>query len=414
MKRALTLLGLLALAVGLYLFAYPRLGGTGTETANAAISKGARLQPATAVTVALAQRQDVPITNSAVGLIEPINSVIVQPRVAGVVTAQDVTEGQLVKAGQVLFKLDDSAAQAVLGKDDATLAKDQATLQSANSELTRVQSLVKKQVDTQQQLDDAIAAQKVAAATIGIDQAQIKSDRLTLSYMTITAPVAGHVGAINTSVGNLVAAPAPSGLLTITQMAPVRVSFSVPESDLDGFRAALAHSVKVPVAIWGSGDSKPRATGTLDFIDSAVDTASGTVTVKAEIPNANESLWPGQYVTAVTELSTLKSATTIPLIAVQQDNAGPFVFLVGPDNKAKKVPIKLVTAVGNLAVVGPQIKVGDHVVIEGQLRLVNGSLVAQTVQPAKKLSDTDTAVAETVGTDATLTGATASVPVSTN
>jgi multidrug efflux system membrane fusion protein len=208
--------------------------------------------------------------------------------------------------------------------------------------------------------------------------------------MTITAPMAGRVGTVNTSVGNLVHASDTStdGLLTITQMSPLRVSFSIAEGDLDSFRAALAKEPKgLPVKILAPGDKTPRATGNLSFIDSSVDTSSGTIVLKADVDNTANTLWPGQYVTAVTQVGAYDSATTIPLQAVQQSNDGSFVFAVGTDSKVKKQPVTVTASVGTEAVVGQGVKPGDHVVIEGQLRLSNGSAVRETVQGQTKVAD---------------------------
>jgi multidrug efflux system membrane fusion protein len=400
MKRVIYVVIFLAAAAALYAYAYPRLAGvtaahaqqaaaSGTGGGNGAGSGAAGKSGrsgggfATAVVTAVAQRQDVPITKSAVGFIEPVNTVVVRSRADGTITKVGVEEGQTVKAGDLLFQLDDRAVEAQIAKDKAQIAKDQANADAAEATRTREEDLVKRGADPQSNLDAAVAAAKAAEATIAVDQAALQADEVTLSYMTITAPIDGRVGTVNTSAGNVVHAADTSagGLVTITQMSPLRVSFTIAEGDLDRFRQALAGQPQgLPVDIRAPGDTDTRATGSLKFIDSSVDTSSGTIVIKADVDNSAQKLWPGQYVTATTRLGEYANATTIPLQAVQQGSGGPYVFTVAADGKAQKTPVTVIAAVADTAVVGPQLKPGDHVVIEGQLRLATGSAVRETVR----------------------------------
>ncbi|HVW91689.1 MAG TPA: efflux RND transporter periplasmic adaptor subunit [Devosia sp.] len=436
MKRIFYLAILLAMAAGVYVYAYPRLAGGGVASAqqqasadggqnggNAGARGGGRGRSGgqagqagangqaggqggaagqrgagqggggqgggggrggfpTAVVTAVAQKETLPITKTAVGYIEPSQTVVLRSRADGTVTEVSVSDGQNVKAGDVLIRLDDRAVQATLAKDQAQIAKDQANADAANAALERERTLFKNAVDPQSSLDAAVAAAKAAEATVTVDKAQLQADQVTLSYMTITAPISGRVGVVNTSVGNIVHASDTSanGLLTITAMDPLRVSFSVAEGDLDDFRNALAKTpAGLPVKVSVSGDKAPRATGKLDFIDSSVDTSSGTIVLKADLPNPDLKLWPGQYVSANTQLGAYTDATTIPLQAVQQGDQGSFVFAVGADQKVKQQKVTVIATVGDKAVVGPEITPGQHVVIEGQLRLTDGSSVRETV-----------------------------------
>jgi len=393
MKRVLYLAVFLAIAAGFYVYAYPRLSGDGAASAQSATSgqgtqkgsgQGGRSGGGfpTSILAAIAGKQTIPITNTAVGFIEAPQVAVMRTRADGLVVQQNVTEGQMVKTGDVLFKLDDGPIQAVIAKDQALIAKDQATGDAAEAQLSRDQDLFKKQVATQQQIDTDMAATKSAAGTVAMDKAQLRTDQLTLSYMTITAPIDGRVGAVNTSVGNIVHAADTSatGLLTITNMSTLRVSFSIPEVDLDKFRNVLGQKQAAQVQVMVPGDKAPRATGQFSFIDSSVDSSSGTVVVKADVDNSAGKLWPGQYVSAVTQLGAYTDVTTVPLIAVQASDKGSFVFVVGADQKVQKQPVTLVATVNDTAIVGPEIKPGDHVVVEGQLRLAQGSLVKETLQ----------------------------------
>lgn len=334
------------------------------------------------VVVAEAKAEDVPVTKTVVGTIEPVDTVAIRPQIDGVVIADNVTDGQMVKAGDVLFRLDDRAIRAMIDKDQAQLAKDEASLVAANLDLSGAQDLEKRHVDTTQQVYQAEAAVKVLEASIAMDKAQIEADQVQLSYMTISAPIDGRVGVVGTSIGNLVrTADTGNGLLTITRMKPLRVSFTVAESDLPALRRAVAdHPANVQIKLPGSKDT--IAAGTLNFIDSSVDTASGTVVLKAGLPNDDGALWPGQYVTAIVDLSVHKNATTVPLIAVQQGNDASFVFLVHADKTVAMQPVTLATTVGDIAVIASGIKPGDQVVVDGQLHLQDGATVHTTLAQA--------------------------------
>jgi multidrug efflux system membrane fusion protein len=340
-----------------------------------------------AVVTAVAANEDVPVTADAVGFVEPIAAVAVRPRMDGVIVDQQVQEGAEVKPGDVLFRLDDRAIQATIAKDQAAIAKDQAALDQANADLKRDQALFNRNnVVTKQQLEQQQATVKSLEATVAMDKATLEADQIQLSYATITAPIAGRVGAISQTTGNLVHVSDQNPLLTITQMAPVRVSFAVPEGELETYRNAMRSSGSVPVQIFASGSDKPLASGKLTFLDSSVDNASGTVTVKAEFPNADEALWPGAFVTARTELSTLKGATVVPVAAAQQNDKGAYVFVVKPDATVAIQPVTIGQAGADHAVISSGLDAGAHVVIEGQLRLSNGARVAERVSSAAKVA----------------------------
>ena len=284
----------------------------------------------------------------------------------------------MVKAGDVLFKLDDTAAQAAIARDQAAIGRDQAVLESGQKDLTRDQALLRDQSGTQQAADQQTATVKGATAQLQIDQAQLRTDQLTLSYMSIVAPIDGRVGQINTSVGNIVRAADTStgGLLTITQMSPLQVTFSIPERNLDEYRAALGKGGSVPVEITAPDDQAPRATAALAFIDSSIDASSGTITAKANVTSGEDKLWPGQYVNVVTQLGSYDNALTVPLIAVQQDATGSFVFAVDGSNKVRQVPVTVAATTDTEAILAKaSLAAGDKVVVEGQLHLSNGTPV---------------------------------------
>jgi multidrug efflux system membrane fusion protein len=401
MKRArIIFLGLaIALVAGFY--AYPRI--IASRAADAAVpANGGTAAPAPragggsghsapiSVISAVATSEDVPVTEQSVGWAEPIASVAVKARMDGVIVDQAVNDGQMVKKGDLLFKLDDAALQAGIAKDQATIAKDQANLDQANSDLKRDLSLSggKSAVITEQQLEVQQALVKSLTASITIDQAQLQADQVQLGYATITAPIAGRVGVVNATLGNFVRSADATPLLTITQMAPLQVSYNVPQRELAAYRAALAGKDPVSVEAFEANSGTKLAGGKLTFIDSSIDTTSGTAIVKAEFPNEDGALWPGAYVNLTTQLGTLKGATVVPVIAVQESGQGTYVFLVKDGGKAAMVPVKVASTKGDKAVISEGVKPGDHVVIEGQLRLSDGSPVKETVGDAGKPATT--------------------------
>lgn len=370
-----------------------------------------------AVTVQTVQQQNVPITAASVGYVEARNVVVLRARTDGIVLQQNVSEGQQVKAGDVLFKLDDTAAQAVVAKDEAAVSKDQAVLDSAQKDLNRDTTLLKDQSGTQQATDQQTATVKSAQAALQMDNAQLKTDQLTLSYMTITAPIDGRVGQISTAVGNVVRAADTSagGLLTITQMSALEVAYAVPERDLDKYRTASTSGSSASVKVSTPDDAAPRATASLSFIDSSVDQTSGTVTVKAQVTDGGDRLWPGQYVNVVTQLGAYQNATTVPLVAVQQGPSGTYVFAVEANNTVKEIPVTVKATTPALAVLDGTagLNPGDKVVTEGQLRLADGSSVSTNdAQTASTTSGSPTIAGGKHKSPGSSSGATSSAPAS--
>jgi len=351
-----------------------------TDPASSDTAPGARpargIAPV-AVTAAVATRADMPILKFAIGYIESPAVVSVNSRVTSQVVSQHVTDGQMVKAGDLLFVLDDRALKAQLAKDQATLAKDQALQASAAANLERAQALFKQGTAARQALDQAIADEKTAAANIAADNATIEADQLQISYTQITAPIGGRLGAIQVHPGDLVNSGGGSGstaLVTITQISPIRVSFAAQSSDLPSLRHAMDSGAAPSVQVFSPGDyggagARPLATGKLDFIDSSVDTASGNVMLKASLPNQDEALWPGEYVNVVLEAGMMRGLTAVPTVAVQQGQDGPYVFVVKGDGKVEMRQVKIALSQGDQTGVASGLQPGESVVTEGQLRL---------------------------------------------
>ncbi|RWO49059.1 MAG: efflux RND transporter periplasmic adaptor subunit [Mesorhizobium sp.] len=336
---------------------------------------------ATAVVAATASTADFPIRRYAIGFVSSPAVVSVNPRISSQITSIAVKDGQMVKPGDLLFSLDDRALKAQLARDQATLAKDQALLASATADLERAKALVARQAGTQQTYDQAIAAQKSAAATVDADRATIEADEVQLDFATITAPISGRLGAVSVAIGDLVTTNSGSStstpLVTITQMDPLRVNFNLPESDLALLQKALAAPGQGAVTLTRDGDPTPIGKGTLDFVDSSVDTASGTIAARASVPNPDLSLWPGQYVNVVLDAGIMPQMTSVPTVAVQPGQKGPFVYVIKPDNTVEVRPVQVALTEGDNSAIGEGLKSGENVVVEGQAKLKDGAPVRE-------------------------------------
>lgn len=336
---------------------------------------------AAAVVAATASTADFPIRRYAIGSISSPAVVSVSARIASQIQSIAVTDGQMVKAGDLLFKLDDRALKAQVERDKAAIAKDQAVLEENELDLERARQLAEKKAGTQQAYDQAAANEKSTQATLAGDQAQLDADMVQLDYATITAPISGRLGAVRVAVGDVVG-PAMGSvtavpLVTITEIDPLRVSFNLPQSDLPLLNKALASSQPGAVMLHQDGDSRPIGKGTLDFLDSSVDAASGTVTARATVPNSDLTLWPGQYVDVVLEAGVMPDMTSVPTVAVQTGQKGPFVYVIKPDKTVEIRPIKIALAAGDNTAVSEGLKSGERVVVEGQTRLANGMAVRE-------------------------------------
>lgn len=346
----------------------------------ASSQQGLNAARSTSILSAVASTADFPVRRYAIGFISSPAVVNINARVSSQIVSIDVKDGQMVKAGDVLFSLDDRALKAQLAKDQATLAKDQAMLISSQSDLQRAKDLVAKQAGTQQTYDQAAAAQKAASATVDADKATMDADNVQLGFATIKAPISGRLGAVSVAVGDLVTTSSGNSntatpLVTITQMDPLQVNFNLPESNLALLHKALATPVQGAVTLTTDGDPTPIGKGTLDFVDSSVDTASGTIATRASVPNADLSLWPGQYVNVLLEAGTMPGMTSVPTVAVQPSQKGPFVYVVKPDNTVEMRPVTVAMSTGANSAISQGLKSGERVVVEGQTRLKNGAAV---------------------------------------
>ncbi|WP_186417112.1 efflux RND transporter periplasmic adaptor subunit [Bosea sp. CS1GBMeth4] len=290
------------------------------------------------------------------------------------------------QAGRPALHLDDRELRAQVARDEANVERDKATLAQKRADLARQKSLVDKGAGTQQAFDQATADEAVAAAAIKADEATLALDRVRLGYTRITAPISGRLGAITATPGNAVRAnDASANLVTVTELAPIRVAFTLPERDLALLRTAAAAQNPARVTAFASGTHEELGTGDLSFIDSAVDIPSGTVGVKALFTNEPHRLWPGEYVDVVVALGTLPAALTIPSVALQEGQKGPFVYVVAPDGTVEARPVKVASNENGVAALASGLSQDEKVVTEGQSRLAPGARVRlagqQTASP---------------------------------
>ena len=367
----LILLGLLAAGYA----TYRQLGGgNGSKSSGQSASEKRRAVVIPVVTVD-AEQGEFPVRRRSIGLLESPAVVTVRSRIDSQMMEKHVNDGQLVRKGELLFTLDDRELNAVIARNEAQLTKDEAALAKANADLARTQELLARNVAARQQLDEKLADAKAAEATVAADRAQLENDRVRLGFTKITAPITGRIGVIRVTPGNLVSANSTEGLVTITQIKPIRVSFTLPERDLTALRAGARRQPPPTVRVFAPGSDQPLAKGELNFVDSSVDTATGTIMAKATFTNDTFSLWPGQYVDVEIDLDTRPDVVSVPIVALQTGQKGPFVFVVGPDDIAQLRNVETGGLVGDRIAIRSGLKAGERVVVEGQLRLANGARV---------------------------------------
>jgi multidrug efflux system membrane fusion protein len=319
-----------------------------------------------------------PIQVTAIGSVQSIATVMVKSRIDGQIAEVHFKEGQEVKEGDLLFTLDDRALKAQLAQSEATLERDRASLQRAKLEVARQGGLANRGVASAQKFEDVETNLAVLEATVRAGEAAVENARVNLAYATILAPINGRTGSIALKKGNLVKASELSSqipLVTISQLRPIYVSFTVPERQLAELRQAEAEG-SVPVVASIPSQSQAPIAGKLAFIDNQVDVATGTITVKAEFANDDTRLWPGQFVNITLTLGVQASAVVAPSAAIQIGQNGPYVFVVRPDSTVDLRLVRTDRTINGKTVIAEGLAGGERVVIDGQLRLDNGTRVA--------------------------------------
>jgi multidrug efflux system membrane fusion protein len=337
--------------------------------------------PAVPVTVDTATRQDVPLWLRGIGTVQALNTVLVRARVDGTLMRFVPTEGQEVKQGDLVAVIDPRPYQAALDQVVAKQSQDEADLANARHDLDRYASLAKQDYASHQQVDTQKALVDHMNAAIAGDVAAVESAKLNLSFCYITSPVPGRVGLRQVDPGNLVHATDPGGIVTITQVHPISVVFTLPQDDLPAIVTAMAQH-ELTVAAWSNDGKIPLAQGALLTPDNAIDATTGTIKLKATFPNQDNKLWPGQFVAAQLLLRTDRQVVTVPTPAVQHGPVGLYVYVVQPDSTVHRVPIDAEDR-GVLMVVTKGLEPGQRIVLDGQSRLENGSHITATTATAQ-------------------------------
>ena len=341
-------------------------------------SKGDRGDRAIHVVTALVTRSNVSVRLTANGTVSAQQTVAVRPQLSAMIRAVHIKEGQFVQKGEKLFTLDARTEDANLSRTEGQLAKSRADLTNAERNLERQRELFRQNFISQAALEVAENQVEGLRAQLSVDQATVQANRVARGFSEITAPIAGRTGAIPVYQGSLV--QPNDALVSITQIDPVNVSFTLPEREFVPLQQALAEG-EVPVNVVLDAAGKQTRKGRLIFVDNAVDTASGTIGLKAEFPNADRHLWPGMFVTVMLAPRTLADALTVPVQAVQNGPERKFVYVIGEDGKANPLTVEMRLIQDGLAVIeGEGVVPGMRVVVEGARNLRPGSVVTE-VEP---------------------------------
>ena len=352
----------------------PQVALSASASASPAASGAAsRAAGAVSVTTVRAQQRDVDVMLEATGTVTALNSVDIRPQVSSVITKVHIREGQFVKAGQLLFTLDARTDEVNLAKARAQMARDMASLADAQRQLLRSRDLLAQKFISQVAVDTNQTLVETQQAVIAADRAAIDAAQVGLSYNRINAPASGRAGAINVFAGSTVQ-PGGTALVTITQLDPIAVSFSLPQRNLGDALQTLRSGGGKVIAVLPEG--RGQSTGKLQFVDSVVDANSGTVRVKAAFDNGNEALWPGAFVSVRLAIQTLKDAVVVPQAAVIQSPRGAIVYSVDADSKAVARRVEVLYATGPDAVASG-VRAGERVVVDGRQNLSPGVAVVE-------------------------------------
>jgi multidrug efflux system membrane fusion protein len=334
------------------------------------------------VQVTTTKRADVPVTLRNIGAVQAFQSVLIRARVDGTLDRVMFAEGQDVKAGDVIAQIDPRPYAAALAQAAAKKAADEASLANAQRDLVRYSSLANSSFASRQQVDTQNAMVAQLQANIKGDDAAIDAARLNLQFTSITSPIDGRTGLRLVDPGNLIHATDTTGIVTITQIHPISVIFTLPQDTLPQIQTAMSMG-KLPVLAYTADDKTMLGTGELLTTDNTIDQSTGTIRLKAVFQNQESRLWPGQFINVRLTLGTLKNALTVPSVAVQRGPSGLFVYVIKPDSTAAVQPVDVTQDDGQIAVIGKGLDDDVQVVTGGQSRLQNGTRVAATATAPK-------------------------------
>ncbi len=393
-RRKLIAFGVLAAVVaGGLLWWHPWSRGTGAPD-NAASQGGGRKRGGPSalaglpqpVQVAAATQGDMPIVLNALGTVTPLANVTVKTQLAGYLQSVAFQEGQMVHKGDVLAQIDPRPYQVALANAQGTLARDQALLATARLDLKRYQTLVAQDSIATQTADTQASLVKQYEGTVETDQAAIDSAKLNLTYARITAPVSGRVGLRQVDPGNYVTPSDANGLVVITQLQPMSVIFTTSEDNLPSILKQVNAGSALPVTAYNRNNTTALATGSLATLDNQIDTTTGTVKLRANFANADNMLFPNQFVNTRLLVDTLRGATIVPTSAVLTGSIGQFVYVVKPDNTVTVRKVTPGPVDGERTSIAAGLAVGERVVTDGSDRLREGSTIMIPAERPKHAS----------------------------
>ncbi|MDE2285589.1 MAG: efflux RND transporter periplasmic adaptor subunit [Hyphomicrobiales bacterium] len=375
----------LAVVIGIFLVGYLIYRSSGTAPpagGRHAQQAAAGVQPVGAATVGTG---DIRVIVNALGTVTPIATVTVQTQISGQLQQVAFTEGQLVKQGDFLAQVDPRPYQLLQAQYEGQLAHDQGLLAQAQVDLERYQKLAEQNSIARQQYEDQVYIVQQYQGTVKLDQAQVDQQKLNVIYCHIVSPVTGRVGLRLVDPGNYVQTTASTGLAVITQMQPITVIFPIPEDDLPDVLPTLNAGGTFQVTVYDRANVKLLATGRVIALDSQIDTTTGTVKVRAQFDNADNALFPNQFVNAQLLVKTLTNVVTVPTAAIQRGAPGTYVYVI-KDGKVTVRTIKAGPTDGPMTAVTSGLSAGEQVVIDGTDRLRDGARV--TVPGAAPVADT--------------------------
>ncbi len=334
------------------------------------------------VSVAPAEKGDVPIMFNALGTVTPLATVTVRTQINGQLTQIAFQEGQLVHKGDFIAEVDPRPYQAALDQAQGTLLRDQALLRNAEVDLQRYRTLAAQDSIARQQLDTQEALVRQYQGTVKADQATVDNARLNLNYCHIVAPVTGRVGLRQVDQGNYVQVSDANGIVVITQVQPITAIFTLPEDTLPSVLRRLRGGATLQVTAFDRSQRTKLATGTLTTIDNQIDTSTGTFKLRAQFENEDEGLFPNQFVNAQLLVDVLHDSVVVPTAAIQRGAPGTFVYAVQPDQTVKVQPVKLGPTANDRVAIDSGLSLGDKVVIDGADKLRDGAKVTVPAEGA--------------------------------
>lgn len=366
-------------------------GCPGKETKSGQGGRGGGPPRAVPVTIGIAAAKDVPVQIREIGNVEAYASVLVRSQIAGQLEKVHFREGQPVEAGDMLFTIDDRLFRAELLRTEANLARNAALAFFATREAARTSVLGNQGSVSKQEDEEGRSKAEAAAASVKADRAAVESAKLKLGYATVRSPIRGITGNLAVHPGNLIKENGDPPLVRILQIEPIYVSFQIPERNLPDIRKRMKTGKLRVEARWPDRNDPPSE-GELVFVNNEVDRTAGVILLKAEFPNKDQRLWPGQFVDVVLDIDTRPNAVVVPSEAVQTGQQGEYVFVVNPDMTVQTRPVKTSLILADETVIEEGVKAGESVVTDGHMRLTRGAKVevktktAETPEKRKKAS----------------------------